>query len=67
MPEIALIEGRLWLVKEREDHLLPKVLQSLGEPFLNTPTECTSSSLLSLLNTLHNLWSVCLAIDTCTQ
>lgn len=58
MPELALIEGRLWLVKEREDHLLPNVLQSLGEPFLNTPTECTSSSLLSLLNTLHNLWYV---------
>ena len=52
MPESALIEGRLWLI----DSEIQTTLHSLGEPFLATPTQCTSSSLLSLLNTLHNLW-----------
>ena len=54
MPESALIKGRLWLVQDND--ALQNTLQSLGEPLLATPTQCTSSSLLSLFNTLHNLW-----------
>lgn len=55
MPESGLIRGRLWLVNE-SDTELKQVLHTKGEPLLATPTNPTSSSLLSLLNTLYTLW-----------
>ena len=57
MPESGLIRGRLWLVNE-SDTELKQVLHTKGEPLLATPTNPTSSSLLSLLNTLYTLWYV---------
>ena len=57
MPESGLIKGRLWLINETNSQL-HHVLYSMDEPLLTTPSNPTSPSFLSLLNTLSTLWYI---------
>ncbi len=63
MPESGLIKGRVWLIDDTNTQL-QHVLYSMDEPFLTTPPNTTSSSFLSLLNTLSTLWYAWLNITT---